>query len=214
MRKRVARICIKPDFLARRSGLLAAAAPLAFGAEREPVLDLGEVVVTAQGPRRSNWSGRSTRSRPTTSVAPARARWRKPSTCCRALYVRYGADGTPRIDIRGLRTRNVLLFLDGVPLNSSLDGQFDAASIPVESIARIKVTRGGSSVLYGAGGNAGVINIITRGAEADGTDASVRAERGFQRSGTGARARRVPRRKVWRDGLGLVVRPRLLRAVG
>ena len=78
------------------------------------------------------------------------------------LYVRGGADGTPRIDIRGFRTRHVLLLLDGIPLNSTFDGQFDPAAIPVENIAAIKVTTGGSSLLYGTGGNGGVINIITK----------------------------------------------------
>jgi len=80
------------------------------------------------------------------------------------VYVRYGADGVPRIDIRGLRTRNVILLQDGVPLNSGYDGQFDPSSIPAQDIAEIKVTRGGSSVLYGPGGNAGVIEIVTKSA--------------------------------------------------
>lgn len=80
------------------------------------------------------------------------------------IHVRNGGDGVPRIDIRGMRTRNVTLLLDGVPLNATFDGQFDPRSIPVENIARIKVTRGGSSVLYGPGGNAAVIDIITKGA--------------------------------------------------
>jgi outer membrane cobalamin receptor len=80
------------------------------------------------------------------------------------IYVRYGADGVPRIDVRGLRTRNVLLLQDGVPLNSGFDGQFDPASIPANNIAEVKVTRGANSVLYGPGGNAGVIEIVTRSA--------------------------------------------------
>lgn len=94
------------------------------------------------------------------------------------VYVRYGADGVPRIDIRGLRTRNIILLQDGVPLNSSYDGQFDPASIPVDNIAEIKVTRGGSSVLYGPGGNAGVIEIITKAA-GDALGAGVAAEYEF-----------------------------------
>ena len=80
------------------------------------------------------------------------------------LYVRNGGDGVPRIDVRGFRTRNVILLLDGVPLNATFDGQFDPRAIPVENIASIKVTRGGSSVLYGPGGNAAVIDIITKSA--------------------------------------------------
>jgi outer membrane cobalamin receptor len=57
-----------------------------------------------------------------------------------------------------------VLLQDGVPLNSGYDGQFDPASIPASNIAEIKVTRGGSSVLYGPGGNAGVIEIVTKSA--------------------------------------------------
>lgn len=78
------------------------------------------------------------------------------------VSVRTGGDGTPRIDIRGYRTRHVLLLLDGIPINSTYDGQFDPASIPVEHIAEIKVTTGSASVLYGSGGNGGVINIISK----------------------------------------------------
>ena len=94
------------------------------------------------------------------------------------VYVRYGADGVPRIDIRGLRTRNVILLQDGVPLNSGYDGQFDPASIPAANIAEIKVTRGGSSVLYGPGGNAGVIEIVTKAA-GDALQAGAAAEYEF-----------------------------------
>lgn len=78
------------------------------------------------------------------------------------IYIRYGASGAPRIDIRGLRTRHVLLLLNGVPIKDTYDGQFDPTTIPVDHIARIKVTTGGGSVLYGSGGSAGIINIITK----------------------------------------------------
>ncbi|OEU75243.1 MAG: hypothetical protein BA874_11015 [Desulfuromonadales bacterium C00003068] len=78
------------------------------------------------------------------------------------VNIRVGADGTPRIDIRGMRTRHVLFLLNGIPMNSTYDGQFDPRTIPAEMIAEIKVTTGGGSVLYGAGGNGGVINIITK----------------------------------------------------
>jgi vitamin B12 transporter len=78
------------------------------------------------------------------------------------VNVRVGGEGVPRIDIRGFRTRHVLLLLDGVPLNSAFDQQFDPSSIPTENIAEIKLTSGASSVLYGQGGLGGVINIITK----------------------------------------------------
>ncbi len=78
------------------------------------------------------------------------------------VNVRVGGEGIPRIDIRGFRTRHVLLLLDGIPINSALDEQFDPTLIPTENIAAIKLTQGASSVLYGQGGLGGVINIITR----------------------------------------------------
>lgn len=78
------------------------------------------------------------------------------------VTTRTAADGTCRIDIRGMRTRNIKLLLNGIPFQSVLDGQFDPDAIPVENIARIKITRGASSVLYGNDGNAGVIDIITK----------------------------------------------------
>ena len=78
------------------------------------------------------------------------------------VEIRTGADGVPRVDIHGFRSRHVLLLLDGIPLNSTYDGQFDPAIIPTENIAKIKVSYGTSSVLYGQGALGGVINIITK----------------------------------------------------
>ncbi|MEZ4598320.1 MAG: TonB-dependent receptor [Syntrophotaleaceae bacterium] len=78
------------------------------------------------------------------------------------VEVRTGGDGAPRIDIRGFRTRHVKLLLNGTPFNSTNDGQFDPALISMENVAEIVVTTGGGSELYGSGGNAGVINIITK----------------------------------------------------
>jgi vitamin B12 transporter len=78
------------------------------------------------------------------------------------VNLRTGGEGSPRIDLRGYRTRHVLLLLDGIPMNSALDMQFDPSSIPTENIEEIKLTSGGSSVLYGHGALGGVINIVTR----------------------------------------------------
>jgi outer membrane cobalamin receptor len=78
------------------------------------------------------------------------------------IYVRSGNEGVPRVDMRGLRSRQVLLLLDGIPYNSTEDGQFDPALIPTESIERVKLGFGSSSVLYGDGPMAGVIQIETK----------------------------------------------------
>jgi outer membrane cobalamin receptor len=78
------------------------------------------------------------------------------------INVRVGNGGTPRIDIRGYRSRHVTLMIDGVPLNSTYDGQLDPRLIPVEIISKIKVSYGTASAIYGTGALGGVINIITR----------------------------------------------------
>lgn len=78
------------------------------------------------------------------------------------VEVRTGGAGVPRVNVRGFRGRHLVLLLDGIPLNSSFDGQADPSLIPVEQIAAIKLTPGTGSVLYEQGGLGGVINIVTR----------------------------------------------------
>lgn len=109
------------------------------------------------------------------------------------VQLRRGAEGTSLIDIRGLRTRNVLLLLDGVPLNSSFNGLFDPAGLPLNAVAQIELTRGAGSVLYGPSGNAGVINVVTRAAS-DAPDAALVLEAGDPESS------RVTGTTSWRSG--------------
>ena len=77
------------------------------------------------------------------------------------VHVRTGGDGTPRIDLRGFRSRHVLLLVNGVLFNSTVDGQFDPARISTNAVREIKVSYGTSSVLYGDNALAGVIEITT-----------------------------------------------------
>ncbi|HXV37419.1 MAG TPA: TonB-dependent receptor plug domain-containing protein, partial [Myxococcota bacterium] len=83
-----------------------------------------------------------------------------------SLIVRTGGEGSPRIDIRGLRTRQILTLIDGVPFYSSEDNAFDPSLIPTQIIERVDVTYSNSSVLYGDGPIAGIIQIRTRSGEA------------------------------------------------
>ncbi len=101
------------------------------------------------------------------------------------LNIRSGAEGVPRVDLRGFRSRHVLLLLNGVPFNSTYDGQFDPSLIPTENIARIKVSYGNHSVLYGQGGLGGVIDIITK-AGRKGLGGKVSAEAGDGQSYLGS----------------------------
>lgn len=78
------------------------------------------------------------------------------------VNVRVGAEGVPRLDVRGFRTRHVVLLLDGIPINSAFDEQFDPSLFPTDAVARITLVQGPSSVLYGPGGLGAVIDVVTR----------------------------------------------------
>lgn len=93
------------------------------------------------------------------------------------VNIMIGGDAVPKIDIRGFRPRHNILLLNGIPINSTYDHQFNPSIIPVENIAEIKMTAGASSVLYGQGGIGGVINIITKKGS-DGLKGSIGAEAG------------------------------------
>ena len=77
-------------------------------------------------------------------------------------HVRMGGKEEAYIRIRGFRQRETALLVDGIPISSPYDGQLDLSSLPVESIDRIEVVKGASSVLYGANAMGGVVNIITK----------------------------------------------------
>jgi len=64
--------------------------------------------------------------------------------------------------IRGANSEQVLVLLDGQRLNSSQNGNFDLNSIPVESLEKIEIIRGGHSAFYGTDAMGGIINLVTR----------------------------------------------------
>ncbi len=78
----------------------------------------------------------------------------------------------------GLNGNNVVVLLDGVPLNNALDAEMNWGLLPVsvDSIERIEVVRGPVSTIYGANAYTGVISIETRRApEYDGVQGHVMA---------------------------------------
>ncbi|WP_313177968.1 TonB-dependent receptor [Massilia sp.] len=88
------------------------------------------------------------------------------------VFGRQSLDGSPDfgLDLRGFgsnSSQNMAILVDGVRLNENELAGPILSSIPVDTVERIEITRGGSSVLYGEGATGGVINIITkRGADA------------------------------------------------
>ena len=69
-----------------------------------------------------------------------------------------------RISIRGSSDGNVLLLIDGIPVNdpSVISNYFDLNFINTSQIERIEILKGGQSTLYGSDAVSGVINIITK----------------------------------------------------
>jgi len=83
------------------------------------------------------------------------------------VYGRQSLDGSPdfSLDLRGFgsnSSQNMVIVLDGVRLSENELSNAILSTIPVDSVERIEITRGGASVLYGAGATGGVINIVTR----------------------------------------------------
>jgi len=84
------------------------------------------------------------------------------------IDVKYtGGEGqVTTVSIRGSSAEQVAVFLDGIRLNSATFGIVDFSTIPVESIERIEVLRGGASARFGTDAIGGVINIVTKRAGA------------------------------------------------
>src|SRR5438105_7893749 len=71
----------------------------------------------------------------------------------------------PQLDLRGFGVtgdQNTLVLLDGLRISENELESAQLSSIPIDSIERIEIVRGGGAVLYGGGATGGTINIITR----------------------------------------------------
>jgi vitamin B12 transporter len=79
-----------------------------------------------------------------------------------------GANNAPGISssiyVRGASTGNVLILVDGFPVNnpSATDNSYDLNAFPLDQIDHIEFLKGSASTLYGSDAVAGVINIITK----------------------------------------------------
>ncbi|NHZ41091.1 TonB-dependent receptor [Massilia aquatica] len=99
------------------------------------------------------------------------------------VYGRQSLDGSPdfSLDMRGFGTnssQNMVITLDGVRMSESELTNAALSSIPVETVERIEIIRGGASVLYGEGATGGVIHIVTKRPQANGRRGMLRAEAG------------------------------------
>jgi vitamin B12 transporter len=65
------------------------------------------------------------------------------------------------VSIRGSSNEQVLVLVDGVRLNPAQGGGVDFSDLPIESVERVEVIRGGASALWGGDALAGIVNIVT-----------------------------------------------------
>lgn len=74
-----------------------------------------------------------------------------------------------RIVLRGGNADQVLVLLEGVPLNDPLLGSADVANLPLRWVESVKVVKGPASADYGGGALAGVVELKLRSAVHSGT---------------------------------------------
>lgn len=75
----------------------------------------------------------------------------------------YGGPGTDKnIRMRGSTAAQVLVLMDGRPINNPRDGQTDLAAISLDNIDRVEILHGPASSLYGSSAMGGAVNIITK----------------------------------------------------
>ena len=67
-----------------------------------------------------------------------------------------------QIRIRGSRTQQVQILIDGVRVKSPASGEFDFSDLAIDQIERIEIVRGPQSTLHGADAIGGVVNIISK----------------------------------------------------
>jgi outer membrane cobalamin receptor len=70
--------------------------------------------------------------------------------------------GNQLVSIRGNATKHTLILVDGLRINRPGSGEADLSDIPLETIEKVEIYKGGQSSRYGPDALGGVINIITQ----------------------------------------------------
>lgn len=79
------------------------------------------------------------------------------------LRVTTGNRNEPNVSIHGIfDQKRILVLIDGVPYYETKNGYLDLNQLTTDNVAKIEITKGAASVLYGANAMGGVINIVTK----------------------------------------------------
>lgn len=136
----------------------------AGAAEGVTPFDMGTIVVTAQAPKKNGIAENQVAS----VVTQQEMREFDRNTVGDALNLLSGT--TMSINqknerkpyIRGFDSRQVGLFVDGIPVYVPYDGNIDLGRFTTSDLAAIQVVKGFSSVAYGPNTMGGAINLVTR----------------------------------------------------
>ena len=97
-----------------------------------------------------------------------------------------GQGAQSSIFMRGTNSNQVLVLVDGTPINTVELGAANLGGFPTDAIERIEIVRGNLSSLYGSEAIGGVVQITTRGGGQPGADALVEAGQGRTRDASAA----------------------------
>lgn len=108
-----------------------------------------------------------------------------------------GAGAISGLFVRGAKTAQTLILVDGVRLENPTSGGANLEFLPLASIERIEIVRGPASALYGSGAIGGVVQIFTRATSKPsvhasigvGTQGSAQVQAGFSQVFNEARSR-------------------------
>lgn len=73
-----------------------------------------------------------------------------------------GARGETTLSVRGFDSRQVPIFLDGIPQYVPYDGNEDLDRFTTFDLSEIRVAKGAASLLYGPNTLGGAVNLVTR----------------------------------------------------
>lgn len=79
-------------------------------------------------------------------------------------YKQGGLGSFQTVSIRGIAARNIIICVDGVPLNDASGGAVNLASIDLNQMERVEVYKGNVPAKLGVAGLGGAVNFVTRNA--------------------------------------------------
>ncbi len=78
------------------------------------------------------------------------------------IFIRSGRKNELGMYLRGFRQQEIVILLDGHPIYEPYFGTMDLGQLLLDDIAKVKITKGPASSLYGPNAMGGVINIVTQ----------------------------------------------------